>query len=704
MSLSSSSFVRVALVGAGNIAEVHAAALDQIDGVRVAAVVDPSAARAEQLAGRYADARALTDVAQLTGGDVPVDCAHVLTPPPTHADLAVTLLTAGVDVLVEKPMAESDADSARMQAAAAKGGARLSVNQNFVYHPAFAELSRLVDAGRIGTLRRIDCEYSMPLRQLAARQFGHWMFDNPRNLLLEQAVHPLSQIQALMGAHQAMRVLPAAPKAVDDGIELIDDWSVLLTGETCGAHLHVALGARHPVWRLRALGDDGEVWADMLANRTGIDGPTRWIEATDSLLRGVGAGWQQTRQAVRGFVGYSLATAGLLSRRDPFYLSMRESIQAFYTERASEPDRLDGAFGRRLVAACAAVAAEAPRPLTVLGAPEGAADPADTDVVVLGGTGFIGRHLVAALVDAGQRVTVVSRAPNRLAAPFHHPNVRVQAGSMADVQLLARLFANKPRVVNLAHGGGSGREGAAQALVGGATTVARAAQTAGVPHLVHVSSIAALDLGDPAAIVTATTPPDRRYNARADYARAKVLAERALFELVERDGLPLTVVRPGLVVGAGTSPFHSGVGFFNRETHGIGWNRGTNPLPFVLVQDVAAAIAAILDRPACADGRTYNLVGDVRLSARAYLDALSRATGRPIQFHPSSPTAWYIEELGKWAIKRAAGRRVPAPSRHDFRSRGLAATFDTTAEKRDLGWKPEDDTDEFLARAFVDVG
>ena len=692
--------VRVALVGAGNIADIHAAALKSLS-ARLTAVVDPSPDRARELADRHGVARVVYETRALIDDRGDVDCAHVLVPPPLHAEVAVPLLEAGIDVLVEKPMAETDAQCGRMQDAAAKSGAALRVNQNFVFHPAYARLAGSVRSGAIGPLRHVECIYSMPLRQLAARQFGHWMFASARNLLLEQAVHPLSQIVDLVGWPTEVSVRAAAPRAVDDGVEIIDCWGMALGNAEVSGTVQVALGAKHPVWRLRAVGDDGEVEADVLTNRVVLSRPTRWIDAADQLLVGLARAGQESRGAARGFSSYALATAGVLGRRDPFYLSMRDSLRAFYRDRTGE-QRPSGDFGRGLVALCEDVAGRAPRAPAVLGRPTAAGDPADTDVVLLGGTGFIGRHTVERLKADGYTVTVVARTPDRLPAPFHDERVKVVAGSMADRALLDKLLARRPVVVNLAHGGGSGRTGAERAMVDGAMTVANAALASGVPRLVHVSSIAALDLGDPKATVTGATRPDPKYDKRGDYARAKVLAEKALFALAQSDGLPLTVVRPGVVLGAGTSPFHSGVGFFNRETHCIGWNQGRNPLPLVLAQDVASAIGLMVDGSAT-PGLAYNLVGDVRLSAREYIAELARRSGRPLRFHPSSSAAWHVEELAKWLIKRASGRKVAAPSLHDFRSRALAAGFDTADVRRDLGWVPEGDQSRFLDLAFADV-
>ena len=239
--------------------------------------------------------------------------------------------------------------------------------------------------------------------------------------------------------------------------------------------------------------------------------------------------------------------------------------------------------------------------------------------------------------------------------------------------------------------------------MGGARLVAEAALEAGCEHLIFVSSIAALYLGDRNAKITAGTPPDPDHERRADYARAKALAELAMLQMHRQNGLPVSILRPGVVLGEGTSPFHSGIGLYNRQTHCIGWNDGQNPLPLVLGEDVASAIAAASRTPE-AIGKTLNLVGDVRLTAREYTRELGYATGRPLEFHPSPTWQLQAEELLKWGIKRAAGRKAPLPAYADLKSRGLVAQFDCSAEKELLQWRPEADRDRFLKKAFTGHG
>jgi nucleoside-diphosphate-sugar epimerase len=238
-------------------------------------------------------------------------------------------------------------------------------------------------------------------------------------------------------------------------------------------------------------------------------------------------------------------------------------------------------------------------------------------------------------------------------------------------------------------------------MVEGACNVVEQAARCGVKHLVHVSSIAALYLGERTQVITGDTSIDSRLERRGGYARAKAEAEEATRAACREHDLALTILRPGLVVGEVRTPLHGGVGEFNRETHCLGWNRGRNPLPLVLVEDVADAIARVVEAGPQA-GECFNLVGDVRLTAREYIQELGVGLGRPLRYHPR-PVLWlYGIEWLKWLVKRAVGRREAAvPSYRDLKSRGLVARFDTSDVKAALDWQSEASKAAFMARVLA---
>lgn len=690
---------RICLVGAGNIARIHAEVLAKMPEVSVVAVADPRAGAAETLTRLLPGATPFGSVekALATGG---FDAAHVLTPPDTHAAIAVPLLDAGCDVLLEKPMAASREQCERLAEAAAASGAALGINQNFLFHPAFLALRRAVADGRHGRQRFVDCVYSMPLRQLAAGQLGHWMFAAPANILLEQAVHPLSQIAALLGGIETVEAVPDAPHPLYEGRCFQAGWTISLRGPGGAATLRFAVGEKFPIWQLTAICDDGAIVADIVGRRVHMLGRTRFADPIDGMVAPALSAAEMVGGGIANAGRYGASLLGLSNRNDPFFRSMQGSIAAFHAAPARF--EADGAFGARLVGLCEEIAARLPAEMHRAEPPQAPATlSGHPDVAVLGGTGFIGRATVARLLQEGLSVAVMARGMDRLPPIFSGPRVRLLRGDIADAGAVKQAVAGAAAVVNLAHGGGGADYAAIRAaMVGGAEIVARACLAAGTERLLHVGSIASLYLGPGTGPVTGTTPPDPKAVRRADYARAKAECDVMLLSLHVEEWLPVVILRPGLVVGRGTSPIHSGLGFFNADQHVIGWNRGRNPLPFVLADDVAAAIVGAL-RAKRAVGRCYNLVGDVRPTAREYLAWLAEATSRPLRFHPKFPAALLVEEGAKWLLKRAGGRRSPPPSRRDLLSRGLRAPFDCSDAKRDLDWVPLADPVRFREAAFA---
>lgn len=693
----------VCLVGAGDIAATHVKILQGMREVRVVAVVDPDLAAARRLVDILGAGEVHDTPAAALAANLQLDAAHVMVPPPVRRDAALPLLEAGCAVLLEQPLGVSSAECDELLAAGRSSGATLGVNQNFVHHPALVRLRRALAEGTYGKPRFVDCIYNVALRQLAARQFGHWMFHEPGNLLLEQAVHPLSQIVAVAGAVKAVRAIAGAPTEVAPGVLLFPSLTATLDCAELPAQLRFAVGQSYPFWQLTVVCDDGVLVADILANRCYAHGRTRWSAAADGFGPGVRTAGAVFGDAVRNATRSSLR---LQRPSNPFLRSTRGSVGAFYEALDGAAYETDGAFGAAVMAAVEAVrdaALGAPAPAAVHSGPKLAGRRTRaSEIALLGGDSMIAARTVQRFLVEGKRVSVMVRSARNLPAELRDRRIGLHFGDVRDYEAVRRAIGAAKVVVNLADEDmatdGLDPPGA---LVGGAETAARICLALGVRRLVHVGGIAGLYLGPQPRPVTGATALDPAAWRRTGEARAHAECDRMLQEMHAREGLPVCILRRGLVVGDGRAALHRDIGVFNNDQHCIGWNLGRNPLPFVLAQDVVEAIvrAALTDKPV--EGRCYNLVGDVRPSAQEYVRLLAAATGRPLRFHSRLPAAIWAGELTKWMLRRARGDDAPAPSRRDLLSRGLSAQFDCEDAKRDLGWVPAVDPRTFLQHAVA---
>ena len=687
----------VGFVGTGFIAEIHAEAISKLPGHKLVAVADQNHKAAESFAQRWDAEHTFSDASELAKCDF-LDAVHILTPPGSHAALGALFAKAGIPVFIEKPVGTSADELEQLRQAQEQSGTYIGVNQNSLFHPAFSELRDILGSGDIGHPVSVQCHYAAPLRQLESGQFSHWMFAEPINILLEQAVHPLAQIMDVTGAFSTVETLTAPPLEIGDGKPFYPTTLLNLIGSKASAQLHYSVGATYPRWEITVLCSDGSVTADIISNRVMTQKRTQWLEASDQASIGRSLAKQIRSQANRNFVQYAKSMIGLGGRADSFYVGMAGSIADFYKALGSnENGRATLEFGTALVEACLNAAEKMPAGDVKS---ERKSEPRDTvDVVLLGGTGFIGRYVTEKCVANGLTVRAVARNLANLPAVFSHENVDLVSADMRDAEAAKKVVTGTRCVVNLAHGGGGAtRDAVLSAMLGSAEAVYNACRDAGVERLIHIGSIAGLYLGDASETITGSTPPDPQPEKRADYGMAKALTDLRMLEL-SGDGPEVTILRPGIVVGKGTPAAHSGLGVFNNDQHCLGWSDGTVKLPFVLVDDVASAVYQSLSADGIG-GKCFNICGDVELTALEYFDELKRATNRPFQYHAQSPTyITFIENL-KVLIKKIAGKKQTFHSLRDFKSRAMFAKFDCSDAVEALSWSPTNDRTAFIEKAI----
>jgi predicted dehydrogenase len=149
-----------ALIGCGNVARSHLAALAGLRDVQIDAVCDLSAARAEATAGRFGVPKWYCSHEQLLAQIQP-DLVHVTTPPSSHFLIAKNCLTAGTNVLCEKPITLTYEEFCTLKRLAIANSRLLMENQNFRYDTSVQRIQKLIDSGDLGELLHVDISVSL---------------------------------------------------------------------------------------------------------------------------------------------------------------------------------------------------------------------------------------------------------------------------------------------------------------------------------------------------------------------------------------------------------------------------------------------------------------------------------------------------------------------------------------------------------------
>lgn len=222
-------------------------------------------------------------------------------------------------------------------------------------------------------------------------------------------------------------------------------------------------------------------------------------------------------------------------------------------------------------------------------------------VVVLGGSGFVGRHLVPALQHAGHAVVVPTRGGAAALA-----GARMVTGDVFDPAFLVQVLRGASAVVNLVgilnEDGDDGR-GFERVFVGLVDTLLPAMAHAGVSRLLQMSAVAA-------------------GQGASHYLQARGRAEAR----VRANGTAWTLLRPSVIAGPGD-------GLFNRFdallalTPVLPVGRADARFQPVWVGDVAQAFVQALAREDAVRA-TYDLVGPRVLTLRGIIQATAGARGR----------------------------------------------------------------------------
>ena len=228
-------------------------------------------------------------------------------------------------------------------------------------------------------------------------------------------------------------------------------------------------------------------------------------------------------------------------------------------------------------------------------------------VLVTGGTGFVGTHLVNAFARRGHSVAVLARHPDAARNRYNRP-VESVPGNVLDPASLARACAGRDAVIHLV---GIIHEKGEQTFDRmhreAAENVVAAMRAAGVRRLLHMSAMGASD------------------DAPSEYGRTKAAGERA----VRESGLDWTILRPSIIFGPGD-------GFVSLLAPIVRWNPGFIPvigpgttrfMP-VSVYDVARVFCDALEKPETI-GRTFEVGGPQTFTLNEIYREIALAVGKP---------------------------------------------------------------------------
>jgi 2-alkyl-3-oxoalkanoate reductase len=655
---------RAGMVGAGNICEFHVAAVKALPDVELVGVTDFDRKRARDNADNWGTI-AFDSLDQLI--DAGANVIHVLTPPAAHAKVALAALARGCHVLIEKPIAEDEADALEIGRVAKSKGLTATVNHSLLYDPQIKRALDMVNAGALGDVVSVDILRGSEYPPYEGGPLPPWYRDAGYPFR-DIGVHCLYLIQQLLGPIEDVdadwRSLGGDPNLA------FDEWRALVRCKRGLGQFQLTYNTKPMQSQLIIHGTQGVLRVDLFAMFHGKRGSTPLPKAAERLLNAV-------TDSIQPLIDVPLGVYKFIRKQVQPYQGLRDLVRDFY-------HRLDSG---------------APPPVSVEDAAtvvrwvEKVAREADDDhktwlaqfpiaehvpFLVTGASGSVGRAVVKRLRDTGHRVRVfVRRIPE-------HPQDGVEYvfGNLGDPAAVDRAVKGVQTVIHCGatmKGGWPEHKGG---TVVGTQNVIDACKKHGVKQLVHISSMSVVDWAGSvgAGPVTENAKLEPRPDERGAYTRAKLEAERLVSEAAAQ-GLPCVILRPGQIFGGGI-PLINGAVARNAGSRWLVLGDGKLELPLVYIDDVVDAIINAVDKRLVA-GAVIQIIDPEHLTQA---DVLSLAGGdRPIVRLPR-PLVFALGKLSEYPLG-ALGKQSPVAV-YRLKS-GLARLhYESERAQQLLDWKP----------------
>jgi UDP-N-acetylglucosamine 3-dehydrogenase len=184
--------LQAAVIGSGSMGQHHVRILSQHPAVSSVAVCDPDVEARAAIAGRF-PITPFADLAALLAGCPRLDFAVIAVPTTYHYEVTRRLLASGVHCLVEKPIASTPEEGARLACLAEASGKVLSVGHVERFNPAVRALRQLIAQGALGDIKMVTCRRAGPGPAPARR--------GKINVLVDIGIHDVDVVNFLLSRY-----------------------------------------------------------------------------------------------------------------------------------------------------------------------------------------------------------------------------------------------------------------------------------------------------------------------------------------------------------------------------------------------------------------------------------------------------------------------------------------------------------------------
>lgn len=307
-------------------------------------------------------------------------------------------------------------------------------------------------------------------------------------------------------------------------------------------------------------------------------------------------------------------------------------------------------------------------------------------ILITGGTGFLGTHIVRQFLDAGEKnlKVMASRVPEWM----KDAGVKAVEGSVTDREDVAKAVKNVSAIFHLAGKVSRDNDDAAsmnKIHLEGTRILCEAAKEAEVPTMVLASSSGTIAVSEDEQVFDETFPQPVDLLTRWAYYASKYYQERAALENFNGEGQRLVIMNPSLLLGPADERLSSTKPVLDFLGRKIPYCPGGG-LNFVDVRDAAAAFIAALEK---GEHQEKYLLGAVNLTFEQFFGRLERLSGVSAPML-RVPKKWAVAGSGIInSIYKNWGKASPVMP-NEVEQAECFWYFDSTKAEEALGFAPRD--------------
>ena len=697
---------RVCLVGAGEICGFHAQMLQNIGNAEIVAVCDPNLARAEALCQRYGIKNAFGSFDELLASVTP-DVAHILVPPALHAEYACKALARGCHALVEKPMALSLEDATAMVAMSQKTGRRLAVCEIYCFDPLIMRATRMIAKGLIGDVVHVEGYWFSNVRGQSnaySTKGGRdgWAYCLRGGVFANFLDHIVYLQRNFIGEVASVEAM--ALRIGDNPFVLYDELRVSLSGLGRTGEIVSSLNMKPRMNMLRVYGTEGFVNIDM-SNMALTIIPNKKLPGF--VAKGMN-NFRQSYMLVRDTIS---TTASIITKRLLPRPGLQNLLHAYYGTLSDQPHPvlnaetalktiqiLEGVWSSIEARGIADSTGGKVNYKTLNSfqpiCPKSNFSPTKEIALVTGGSGFLAKHLIRRLQEDGYVARLVTRkreeelevSPD---AQVIYGDIRNPETVRAAVKGVSVIFHCAAKVSNKGTW-----EDFEESNITATQLLLDEATSNGVKKFVYVSTVAVYGfnkrhggraLGEHDSF-------GRFYSPFCYYPKSKGVAEQVALGFNDKNGLGVSVIRPGILFGPG------GKNILRQKKIVLGVKSAV--LPYTYITNVVDALM-LASASAKANGQVYNVVNSEKITCGAFAKLVSQTTGCRSGFFVPRVILFALAIVLERIFLARKSKNAPPFGLFQYRQMARRLVYDTHKIRTELGWSDRISVAEGLTRMYT---